>query len=645
MATSDPAPVTPPATVPTAQEQLSHLFGSYKAEWLREQLFDLFSEPAYFPKLTTPGPCILVGGRGTGKTTVLRSLSYEGQYALTGRRPESISDWPYYGLYYRVNTNRVTAFRGPELALDKWIPTFAHYFNLLMCDLLLRFLDWYQIHRNDAVQLPSGALQHVALSLHLPKPQTLSELADSLDTARVTFEAYINNVADGHHPPLSLQGAPIDALAESILQLSQFRGKQFFFLLDEYENFEDYQQQVVNTLIKHASASYTFKIGVKELGLRRRATLLETEQLVSPADYVRINIVDKLEGDLFKSFAQDVCNSRLSRVRLDSAASLKIETALTALTEDEEADLLGVRPVAEHIKTELLATIPSDVHEQVEQLTALQLYFIQFWAQGHAQTVRQAFQDSLADPTGWQTRYGNYRHSLLYTLRRGKRGIRKYYAGWDVYTQLAAGNIRYLLELVDQSLLLHLRQGEALTAPVSPKTQTEAAQYVGKKNLAELEGLSVHGAQLTKLLLGLGRVFQTMAADASGHAPEVNQFHLPDDESSARDTSQSSEAAEAAALLSSAVMHLALIRSTGNKLADEFETKDYDYMMHPVFAPFFVFSYRRKRKMRLTSRQLLGLVHRPRETIREILAQNNRTSEEALPEQLVLFERFYDGGT
>jgi len=46
------------------EEQLNSLFGSYRAEWLREQLFDLFTEPNYFPGLTTNRPCVLVGGRG-----------------------------------------------------------------------------------------------------------------------------------------------------------------------------------------------------------------------------------------------------------------------------------------------------------------------------------------------------------------------------------------------------------------------------------------------------------------------------------------------------------------------------------------------------------------------------------------------------
>src|SRR6266516_1288727 len=107
-------------TAQTLEEQVSELFGSYKAEWLKEHMCELFTEPAYFPELTTSRPCMLVGGRGTGKTTVLRCMSYEGQFVFQGRTPNEIPRWNYYGLYYRVNTNRVTAFTGPELAPDRW---------------------------------------------------------------------------------------------------------------------------------------------------------------------------------------------------------------------------------------------------------------------------------------------------------------------------------------------------------------------------------------------------------------------------------------------------------------------------------------------------------------------------------------------
>ena len=143
------------------------------------------------------------------------------------------------------------------------------------------------------------------------------------------------------------------------------------------------------------------------------------------------------------------------------------------------------------------------------------------------------------------------------------------------------------------------------------------------------------GAQLTKFLLGLGRVFGIMAASPEGHAPEVNQFEVVD--TSGTPTQQD----ESSALLKAAVMHLALARRSGSKLAGEGETRDWDYMIYPIFAPFFNFSYRRKRKMNLTPDQILALVESTSQAIRSILAASNRSPDEPLPEQLRLFETFY----
>src|SRR5690348_8206849 len=131
-------------TVEPPEVALSRLLGLYKAEWLNGELFELFTEPGYFGSLETTRPCVLMGGRGTGKTTVLRGLSYEGQFALAGEDPVKVQQWTYFGLYYRVNTNRVTAFRGPELTEDKWCTYFGHYVNLVFCQLMLEFCLWYE---------------------------------------------------------------------------------------------------------------------------------------------------------------------------------------------------------------------------------------------------------------------------------------------------------------------------------------------------------------------------------------------------------------------------------------------------------------------------------------------------------------------
>ena len=613
--------------------RLSELFGAHKAEWLGPRLFELFSAPNYFPQMITSRPCILVGGRGTGKTTVLRGLSYRGRFELEKRSAQSVPSWPYYGFYYRVDTNKVGAFKGPELSEIEWLRYFGHYVNLLMCVQVLRFLSWFQSTTQISTDLQEDDLGSVAATLNLPTPSSNQHLLQLLERSLTEFEAHINNVADRSGPLLSLQGAPLAQLLESVRKQEIFADKLFFFLLDEYENLEDYQQQLMNTLIKQSGELYSFKVCVRELGWRVRNTLAENEYLISPADYIRIDITEVMQGAQFEDFSHKVCQDRLAAlVEGDHQDVAEIRELLPSISENEEAKLLGIEEHNREVFRALLEVGPTEI---VESLSAMEICLLQFWGKSHDQALGEVFENFRQNPRAWRTRLNNYRHALLFTLRRGRPGIRKYYAGWDTFIQLSGGNIRFLLQLVEASLGRHLREGRGLDQPLSPDLQTYAAQAIGRANLTELEGMSVRGAQLTKFLLGLGRVFEIMAASPEGHAPEVNQFEVVD---TSGDPAQKHESD---ALLEAAVMHLALSRRSGSKLAGKGETRDWDYMIYPIFAPFFNFSYRRKRKMNLAPDQILALMDSPNSTIRRILAASNRTPDEPLPEQLRLFEAFY----
>ncbi len=634
----------------SAQSQLSNLFGSYRAEWLHEQLFDLYTSPVYFPELTTGRSCMLIGGRGTGKTTALRALSWEGQRRLQSEQPAS---WSFFGVYYRVDTNRVTAFKGPELSTDRWNALFGHYFNLLVCERLVDFAQWVaKAHPKQELLEPDRA-EEISISLSVENTaRSLDDLAVEVRRSRLTFEAYINNVADATSPSLSLQGAPIETFMQALSAHPDLSGRPFFIIIDEYENFLDEQQRVVNTLVKHATSLFAFKIGVRELGWRQRTTLNEHEQLRSPADFVRIDIAQKLEN-VFSDFAVQICDDRISRLagRAAEGSLGSIRALFPPLSEDDEASLLNVERHVTVIRDELEPLISESELAIFDSLPMLYRYLIGFWARGHNQTVVEAFRDYLKSPSEWNTRYGNYKHSLLYTLKRRVRGVHKYYAGWDTLAQVAGTNIRFFLQLVEQSLLQHLKEGRTFGTPLRPATQTTAAQLVGRSNLSELEGLSVYGMYLSRLVLGLGRVFQVMAEQAEGHAPETNQFYLVDDSTVTARRARSGIDDEAAlqvdTVLTEAVMHLALVRFPGTKPTQAGDTEEYDYMLHPIFSPLFAYSYRKKRKTAIGRLQLLALVRNPRPTIREILAESSRTMDfdDELPDQLALFGSFYRGGS
>jgi hypothetical protein len=633
---------------------LGRAFAS-RAEQLREQVFDLFCEPSYFPELLDPKSCVLVGGRGSGKTTVLRGMSYQGRLQLTAAPPH---EWDYYGLYLRINTARVTAFRGPDLSADDWSALFGHYLNILLVEAVVHFLGWYE-RRIGLATVTAAHCQEVArgFGVTLEEDERVDALLAIVKSARSDLELYANNIVDGHRPTISVLGAPLDALMESVIECEPFDRRPVFFLIDEYENLSPEQQRVANTLVKHAGTLYVFKIGVKELGWRSRQTLNADEQLQAPADYAQIDISERLgRPGVFASFASQICNERLQFMasELDSDC-VGVEQLLPPLSEDAEADLLGVAEHVAVIRAAISASDPDVALSDFDALPPLYQYLVGFWAEGHPGDAASQYRDLLANPKRWDTRYVNYKHSLLYTLRAGKRGIRKYYAGFDTYLQIAGGNLRFLLQLVEQALRGQLASPTTsdhswLTTPSTVRDQTAAAQAVAQRNLAELEGLSLIGPRLTRLVVGLGRLFQLMASDPAGHTPEVTQFRLSDEQrqwDSHHDLPDPrgfllEDAADVYGLLSEAITHLAIRRLPGTKLSGTLTRQD-DYMVYPIFVPIFGYSYRLKRKMKLSDNELLGLVASPAQTVQEILERSGRGPEmiqQELPDQMYLFDAY-----
>lgn len=593
--------------------RLDELFGSYKAEWLNEKIFHFFAAPSYFTSLKDKRPCVLMGGRGTGKTTVLRGLSYMGQYALNNDNIDTFDLNSYIGIYFRCDTNHVHAFSGKGIDNETWMKIFAHYFNLIFTSEILEFIDWHKKHKSDDEVLSEHACRLIATSLHLGNVSDYKELMHVLEKAMYKFQADINNISDGNIPQLSLAGDPIKIVTEQSRKLRQFSDKTFYLLIDEYENLLDSQQQIVNTLLKHIPQSYTIKIGVREMGWRVKHTMNPQESVIDPADYVLFNIVDEFTDETpekFESFARDVCQLRIKDLFEEDGVDFNIEQALVSLPYEDEAIKLGV----EH--TKLYKNVLEYERQSGLNLEVSPLYkfFISYWAENHNSMLKDEIEDYLSNTKNWDTRYENYKYSLLFKIRtgRGSGGIQKYYAGWSTFVKLANGNIRYLMELVYRSYYIYLQEGGDITKPVSADVQTKAARNVGWKNLTELEGTWSNGAQLTRMVQTLGTIFSKLAKDGENSAPEIVQFEIEGERS-----------ARTEELLQAGIMNLALVRMPANKQSGRGSVKEFMYSLHPIFAPYFIYSFRRKRKIGLSDSEFLLCVDNPNNAVKDILTKKN----------------------
>ena len=593
--------------------RLDELFGSYKAEWLNEKIFHFFAAPSYFTSLKDKRPCVLMGGRGTGKTTVLRGLSYKGQYALNDDNVDKFDLNGYIGIYFRCDTNHVHAFSGKGIDNETWMKIFAHYFNLIFTSEILEFIDWHKKLKSDDEVLSEHACCLIATSLHLGDVSDYKKLMNVLETAMYKFQADINNIADGNMPKLSLAGDPVKIVTEQARKLRQFCDKTFYLLIDEYENLLDSQQQIVNTLLKHVPQSYTIKIGVREMGWRVKHTMNPQESVIDPADYVLFNIVDEFTDetpDKFESFARNVCQLRIKDLLEEDGVDFDIEQALVNLPYEEEAIKLGVEQTSQYrniLEYEKESGLDLDI-------SPLYKFFLSYWSENHNLMLKDEIESYLGNTKIWNTRYENYKYSLLFKIRtgRGSSGIQKYYAGWNTFVKLSNGNIRYLMELVYRSYYLYLQEGGDIAKPVSADVQTKAARNVGWKNLIELEGTWSNGAQLTRMVQTLGTIFSRLAKEGGNSAPEIVQFEIEGERSERTEE-----------LLQAGIMNLALIRMPTNKQSGRGSVKEFMYSLHPIFAPYFIYSFRRKRKMGLSDAEFLLCVDNPKNAVKDILSKRN----------------------
>lgn len=614
---------------------MQNAFIRNRAEEFDQDVWSTYVLPLYFPRLglhEARKSHVLQGGRGCGKTALLRYLSYQSQFSPT-RIGIPATAFQTIGLYLKADSTYFSGFTGYGENEQRWRDIFEHALCLALAEQIVgavkainctserlkRYDHLSKLKFNDAVQGFVGE----------SVPPDLSGFEKWLRQQRQSLSRWFKNF-DATPPPtlLPLKGFLSALIEELRTKLPYLTTSVFAVYVDEYENLLDYQQQFVNTMIKGGEPPLIFHVAMKPNGMRTRQTI-GTESIQEIADYRLIPLDDYLKPS-FGLFCAE-----LFFFRLINEAGLLEEQTPVQLTQLRDQECLALRATPEYQKSvldKIAKILPGQKYSEVaaevlsdstlrrrwdmivsEALTneGVQLKPDVFHDRAfpeesvvNAALLHQRSKRSKevldeftklrqGKPSKYRTSDWTH-HFLVGTLLLMYLPMRQkpcpIYAGFDAFVQLSGISVRHFLELC------HLSIGDAaprdtleqFTLPV--KTQAEAAVRASRRFRSEVSAFGDQGNRLLALVNLLGKLFRLSHGRYSQSEAERTHFSIVGEE-----LTPAAESVLKEALKWSVLFEVPETKVKGNRYESS------DYVLNPIYAPFFGLSYNKGRKLEMPS--------------------------------------------
>lgn len=623
-------------------------FAKNRIEELGFDLWNDFVVPLYFDKLSLDEvrkPLVFEGGRGCGKTTLLRYLSHATQ--LSPRRRLTKENLPHQiGLYLRADTRYLRTFQGETLTERQWQRAYEHDLCLSIVEELLSALKAFTLpdRRVEFSEMQSLTLRSFG-DFDSSAPVDIDGLHSWTKKKRNQLSMWLNNPDELEQPLFFPLKQVLLALIGDIRgQASYLREITFFVFVDEYENLLDYQMRVINTYLKHSEDPMIFHIATKRNGMATKETL-GTEPLQQRDDYRIFDVEAESEAD-FELFAAELFCFRLRKKgfkvgpenisevllcspdqlptrRNDSAYRREtiaaVENVLPEIKGEEAArfvlqDKSLRKKLFDNLKTILDdadATLKPEqfIHEKapIESICTTALLH-----QGKApKAVLEelgkviAGDQSKFETADWShTYFAGCMYQLFLPLQRPCI----LYAGFDSFLRLSKGNARHFLELCHLSMLdVPLPNNEELD-PIPPEKQAYAARSASALFLKETQGSGEYGNRLFHVANTLGQIFRLSHARPSQSEAERTHFAI----------NKGELAVSSSKILAECVKWSVLFEAPETKVKGGRLTSS-DYILNPIYAPYFGISYNKGRKLEIAAKEGNDLLSGSRDDMNRVV--------------------------
>lgn len=609
--------------------RLKQALTSIRAESINDDVWDKFVIPRFFDEneLKSQHSLRIEGSRGSGKTMLLKYLSYKSQFSKN-RSEISINSLDHIGIYWKADPQFLRTLDKRSISEKDWELVFDSYVVTKVAMEIVNSI--FTISESNCEAFSDDELQSFDINGVTDYGFNSSKLKDILqefESRIIKIEMAITNIKDIEN----LEKLPSTFLGFLVNKLKYLNdGLKFYIYIDEYENLLSYQQRVINTKIKASDNNIKFNVAIKKNGMSEYRTCSD-EKLENIADYRIINLDEKIKENDLEHYLAEILIKKL----VDSSNEMK--SYIKNVYDFDSSILHNPRKIDDRRKIEYLRKIDffatqilpqrssEDLAEEIfsnakfrdkmaneidkalkdkdsklkvnsfiskdykkativcssllnrDKLSATEVY-------SELENLRNNLENKFTGKTEWikNNFIGTYLR-LISTYSQNST----FYSGFDIFCQLSSGNVRHFLELCRTSFgflsISDLEKGLV----ISNKLQDIAARQTSETLVREVKQFTPYGTQLSRLVEGLGILFRHYQQSIAQSEPEITQFSFDNKDVLSEDIRMIIQEAEKWGIL---------IIKDSTKEKSNFETGIFEYILNPIYAPRFSISYRKGRK-------------------------------------------------
>lgn len=282
-------------------------------------------------------PKYLIGGKGCGKTHILRYFSFPLQKI---RYKENIQDIlskdkyiGFYSILHGINSSR---FDGKGVSEAEWGSVFEYYFELYICDNLLRTIQEILLLLKLDLEKEKELIQNILKSFgnynEITGVSSLHNLIEFLSELRRKIDSQVLNAAFTRKlefDEVKVLFSPGDLLFGIPQHIStcveELKDVKFIYIFDEYEKLFEWQKIFVNSLVWDKKKPVTFWVGARRYGYTTRETKTG-EVMISGSEFQEVNldVLIRSNEELYKQFAEKLYINRL--IKYYEVKGLKVKS-------------------------------------------------------------------------------------------------------------------------------------------------------------------------------------------------------------------------------------------------------------------------------------------------------------------------------